>query len=174
VHAWRKHLPFSGPRIDKHPQETVLAYKRRTSATWGLIEWVADSCTRFNVDRLLIEAKASGISAAQELRHRFSGRSWAIELRSVKGDKLSRALAVQPLFTQGMIYAPARDWSELVITEMSMFPVGRYKDLTDSATQALKYLRDVGLADTEVEDQEAKLERVMHRPRPRPLYPGCG
>jgi predicted phage terminase large subunit-like protein len=70
----------------------------------------------------------------------------------VKGDKLSRALAVQPLFTQGMIYAPARDWSGLVITEMSVFPVGRYKDLTDSATQALKYLRDVGLADTEVED----------------------
>jgi hypothetical protein len=25
VHAWRKHLPFSGPRIDKEPQETKLA-----------------------------------------------------------------------------------------------------------------------------------------------------
>jgi phage terminase large subunit-like protein len=96
-------------------------------------------------------------------------------LRSVKGDKLARAVAVQPIFTQGMIYAPARDWSELVITEMSMFPVGRYKDLTDSATQALKYLRDVGLADTEVEDQEAKTETAMRRvERPKRLYPCCG
>jgi phage terminase large subunit-like protein len=92
----------------------------------------------------------------------------------VKGDKLSRALAVQPIFTQGMIYAPGRDWSELVITEMSMFPVGRYKDLTDSASMALKYLRDVGLAETDAEEQEAKTERAMRRlERPKPLYPGC-
>ena len=49
-------------------------------------------------------------------------------------------LAVQPLFSQGMIYAPDRDWSDLVITEMSMFPTGRYDDLTDSASKALKYL----------------------------------
>jgi hypothetical protein len=34
-----------------------------------------------------------------------------------------------------MVYAPDRDWADLVITEMSMFPVGRYKDLTDSASQ---------------------------------------
>jgi phage terminase large subunit-like protein len=73
-----------------------------------------------------------------------------------------------------MIYAPARDWSELVITEMSMFPVGRYKDLTDSASMALKYLRDVGLAETDAEEQEAKTERAMRRlERPKPLYPGC-
>jgi phage terminase large subunit-like protein len=111
------------------------------------------------VDRLLIEAKASGISAAQELRNRYvRDRPWPIQLCQVKGDKLSRALAVQPIFTQGMIYAPARDWSDLVITEMSMFPVGRYKDLTDSASRALKYLRDVGLAETDVEEQEAKTE----------------
>jgi hypothetical protein len=30
IHAWRKHLPFSGPRIEKEAQETKLAYKRRT------------------------------------------------------------------------------------------------------------------------------------------------
>ena len=58
------------------------------------------------MDRLLIEAKASGISAAQELRNRYAGRSWAINLRQVKGDKLSRALVVQPLFAEGLIYAP--------------------------------------------------------------------
>jgi hypothetical protein len=75
VHSWRKHLPFSGPRIDKGTMESLAAYKRRTSSSWGLIEWVADTCTRFNVDRLLIEAKASGISAAQELRNRYAGRS---------------------------------------------------------------------------------------------------
>jgi hypothetical protein len=41
------------------------------------------------------------------------------------------------------------------------FLSGRYKDLTDSATQALKYLREVGLADTEVEEQADKIERAI-------------
>ena len=55
-----------------------------------------------------------------------------------------------------------------------MFSVGRYKDLTDSASMALKYLRDVGLAETDVEEQEAKTALVMRRlERPKPLYPGC-
>jgi hypothetical protein len=69
------------------------------------------------------------------------------------------------------VYAPARDWSELVITEMSMFPMGRYDDLTDGSTQALKFLRDVGMAQTDAEKAEAEREIVMHRPRLRWLYP---
>jgi phage terminase large subunit-like protein len=44
-------------------------------------------------------------------------------------------MAVQPILSQGMVYAPDRIWADLVIMEMSMFPVGRYKDATDSATQ---------------------------------------
>jgi hypothetical protein len=36
----------------------------------GLLEWLMCSCKRYRVDKLLIESKASGISAAQELRKR--------------------------------------------------------------------------------------------------------
>jgi hypothetical protein len=42
---------------------TLLAYKQRTRPTSGLIETVEDTCERFRIDTLLIEAKASGISA---------------------------------------------------------------------------------------------------------------
>ena len=171
VHAWRKHLPFSGPRIEKEPQETALAYKRRTQGTWGLMEWVEGTCTRFRVDKLLIEAKAFGISAAQELCNRFGWQPWSIQLCQPKGDKLARALAVQPIFSQGMIYAPARDWADLVVTEMSMFPAGRYSDLTDSSSQALKYLRDVGRAQSDEEAHHDTIGIVMHRPPRRALYP---
>jgi hypothetical protein len=54
---------------------------------------------------------------------------------------------------------------------MSMFPMGRYDDLTDSSTQALKFLRDVGLAQTDTEKAEAERQTAIHRPRLRPLYP---
>jgi hypothetical protein len=65
------------------------------------------------------------------------------------------------------------DWAELVITEMEVFPKGRYDDLTDSTTQAIKYIRDNGLLQT---DDEARHEELrggaMHRPpRPKALYP---
>jgi predicted phage terminase large subunit-like protein len=138
VHAWRKHLAFSGPRMEKEPNETLPAYKHRTKPTWGLMEWVADTCSRFIVDKLLIEAKASGISAAQEPRNRYASRPWAIQLCQPKGDKLARALAVQPIFSQGAVYAPDREWGDLVITEMSLFPACRFSDLTDSTSQGLK------------------------------------
>ena len=78
---------------------------------------------------------------------------------------------MQPIFSQGMVYAPDRDWAELVITEMSMFPAGRFSDLTDSASQGLKYLRDVGLAQTDEEQHQAEIGTVMHRPRLKALYP---
>jgi predicted phage terminase large subunit-like protein len=146
-------------------------YKARTSGSWGLMEWVQDTCARFKVEKLLIEAKASGISAAQELRNRYGALQMAVQLMPVKGDKVARALAVQPMFSQGMIFAPNREWAEMVITEMSMFPAGRYDDLTDSSTQALKYLRDVGLAQSAEETHEEEIGTVMHRPRFRRLYP---
>jgi predicted phage terminase large subunit-like protein len=171
VHAWRKHLPFSGPRIERGQHETVAMYKARTSGSWGLMEWVQDTCARFKVEKLLIEAKASGISAAQELRNRYGSQPMAVQLCPVKGDKVARALAVQPMFSQGMIFAPNRDWAEVVINEMQIFPAGRYDDLTDSSTQALKYLRDVGLAQSDKEAHEEEIGTVMHRPRPPRLYP---
>jgi hypothetical protein len=39
---------------------------------------------------------------------------------------------------------------------MSLFPAGRFSDLTDSTSQALKYLRDVGLAQSEEKQHETE------------------
>ena len=171
VHAWRKHLQFSAPPIELKPRETRAAYKQRTSQTWGLMEWVHDTCIRFKADRLLIEAKASGISAAQELQNRWGIQDFAVQLCPVKGDKVARAYGVQPTFSQHLVYAPDRDWAEQVIEEMEVFPKGKYDDLTDSATQALKYLRDIGLARTDEEERFADYHRGLLKPKLRPLYP---
>lgn len=186
THAWRKHLQFSADRkllapLPDGPRHLWSGnawrdnpewgrWRRRTQEHWGLIEWVDDTCSRFKVDRLLIEAKASGISAAQELSNRYGRKDWAIELCPVKGDKHARAIAVQATLSQGMVYAPARDWSEMVIDEAAVFPKGKYKDLTDSMTQALKHLRDHGLAETDEEAHAAEMDGVMHKPQPKPLY----
>src|SRR5262249_59435596 len=144
VHAWRKHLPFSGVRIDKGLNETLAAFKRRTMSHWGLMEWVNDTCDRFNVNLLLVEAAGPGLSAAQDLRNRFGLKPWGVHLVKVKGDKVARALAAQATFSQQLVYAPERDWSQMVIDELANFPKGRFDDLVDSTTQAILFLRNTG------------------------------
>jgi predicted phage terminase large subunit-like protein len=143
ANAWRKHLQFSAPRQVQRPGEPYQAWKQRTQRNWGLMEWVHDSCTyihgqpmtlerHWHLDRLLIEDKGPGHSAAQELANRYGIHDFgAIELVKARGDKVARALAAQPNFANGLIYAPNKDWAELVINEMEVFPKGRYDDLTD-------------------------------------------
>jgi hypothetical protein len=65
---------------------------------------------------------------------------------------LARHVGAHPRITQNR-HCPAptfainfRNITAFHNTEMSMFPDGRFSDLTDSASQALKHLREVGLA----------------------------
>ncbi len=162
VHAWRKFLQFSGPRNDVRPGESRMDWIQRTQKEWGLVEWVKYSCERFKVDNLLIEAKANGISAAQELSNRYGRLSFGVQLMQVRGSKEARALAAQPTFSQMLVYAPAREWAEDVITEMSVFPKGKFKDLTDSTTMAIRYLRDGDLLVDDAEHDSRVAESVMH------------
>jgi predicted phage terminase large subunit-like protein len=127
------------------------------------MEWVEYTCRRFKAHRLLIEAKGPGQSAAQELSNRFGILDFVVDPTPVKGDKLSRALAVQANFANGVVYAPNRDWAELVIGEMEVFPKGRYDDLTDSTTQAIKYIRDNGLLQTDEETRHEELRSVVRK-----------
>jgi predicted phage terminase large subunit-like protein len=176
MHAWRRRLRFSSPTIQPEPGENSLQFRARQQKNWGLVDWVADTAKRFKIDRLLIESKASGISAAQSLQDSHPAAGWAIQLVDPKGlDKVARALAVQPSFSQGMVYVPypLREWGEKTIEEMAVFPKGKYKDLTDSMTQAIKHLRDLGLlrSDDEVRrSQREELEKEQKR-KHKPLYP---
>ena len=158
VHAWRKHLEFSGPRLSQAANESKGQWIVRTQPSWGLLEWVKHTCERFKVDNLLIEAKASGMSAAQELQNRYGRLDFGVKLCPVKGSKEARALAAQPTFSQLLVYAPARDWAEDVISEMESFPMHKYDDLTDSATQAVKFMRDNGLLNTDEEARAIEVE----------------
>src|SRR5262249_2356092 len=158
--------------MDKGANETLAAYKHRTRSRWGLMEWVNDTCERFKVNLLLIENKGPGISAAQDLQNRFGQKPWGVHLVKVKGDKVSRALAAQATFAQRMVYAPIRDWSQMVIDELANFPKGRFDDLVDSTTQAILFLRSTGFARTDAEIAAERAEATrLRRPRLARLYP---
>ena len=173
MHAWRKHLEMNGKYEPRLPGETTAEFNRRTQPQWGLVEWLAYTCRRYNADRLIIEGKASGLTAAQEIRRLHGTEGWGVQIVQPNGDKVSRAHAVQPVFSQLLVYAPDKEWAEMVMSEMESFPKGRYKDLTDSATQAMKFMRESGLITHrhEIEYDIAETNRLRSAGNRAALYP---
>jgi predicted phage terminase large subunit-like protein len=114
-----------------------------------LLRKVIQTCRKRQVDRLLVEARANGISVAQEIIRLCGAEEFGVQLvdpRKAGGDKVARAHAVQHLFEAGLVYAPERQWAETVIGECETFPKGAHDDLVDTVTQALWFLRKSGLA----------------------------
>lgn len=176
---------------DRRGQSKLMllhAWKERLTLP-DLVRKAIEECRKYKVHRLLIEAKASGISAAQEIRRMLAeenranrlskGFDFGVELINPKGaDKVARLVSVTNLFVDGLIYAPGykdgswREWVEMVISECAIFPRGAHDDLVDSLTQALRYLRDIGLAERPIEATTRAKERLMFRgQKPGPLYP---
>ena len=174
IHAWRRRLRFSSPKVIPEPGESAYHFALRKDKSIGLTDLVAQTCIKWKVDRLLIEAKASGISAAQTLQDSHPKAGWGVQLVDPKGlDKVARAIAVQPSFSQGMMYVPypLRDWGEKVTEEMAVFPKGRYKDLTDAMTQAVKHLRDNGMLRSDDEVRIEQRETLVPKKKLKALYP---
>lgn len=139
----------------------------------GLVTKVAKTCTAMKVDLLIIENKAAGFSVAQEIRRLYENEKFGVQLCDPKSqDKLSRLYSVQHLFAEGIIYTPERAWSDLAITQVAQFPHSKHDDITDTVSQALRYLRDAGLI-VRAPERAAELESQKIYPgrQNEPLYP---
>lgn len=166
---------------DRHDMPNLMlmeAWHDRV-ALHGLVTKLIEVCTRRSVDRLLIEAKSAGQSAAQEIQRLARGSGWSTVLEPVKGDKVARAWACQPTFQAGQVWAPARNkdgyvlflnWAQMVIDEASIFPKGSNDDLVDTVTQAINHFRRTGMLLTK--DDRVEQLNTRNRPpgRPVPLY----
>ena len=177
--AWSKRLDIQADRdlVERQPQETYPEWVRRTREHWQLVEWVEYSCRRFKVDRLLIENKASGKSVAQTLRALNKSQNWGTTLIDPKGqDKVARVWSVQHMFADGMIFMPVfsdgspREWGQILEDEHAVFPKGSTDDLVDSTSQALKHIRDIGLAVRKDERAQMEADMARHEASPPPLY----
>lgn len=171
INAWRKRLEIHGEDVPKLPNEADSAYFQRASPKWGLVEWIAHSCKKFNADMLIIEGKASGLSVAQEMRRLYANSRWSVQVDSPEGDKTARLYSVQPLFSGGLVYAPDRDWAETCIDEVTSYPRHKFKDLTDSTSMALRFLRKGTMLMRKDEWDAEQAERMRYKPKSKPLYP---
>jgi predicted phage terminase large subunit-like protein len=139
-----------------------------------LVAKVIKVCTDMKVDHLLIENKASGISLGQELHRALGAERFGIQMVDPKNlDKLARLYSVQHIFSERMVWAPDKEWAEMVIRQVATFPKGKFDDLVDCTSQALRYLRDVGLLTRSTERlEQIERDKVYTGRAPEPLYPG--
>jgi predicted phage terminase large subunit-like protein len=124
--------------------------------------WMA---AKWNPEVILIEARASGRSLAQELKRPLPVGSnepalhanIPIEMIEPEADKYTRAVAVTPLPEAGLVWLPdpslpavpgfAPDGYVWVVDyrkELELFPAGRLNDRVDTLVHALTYLRGHG------------------------------
>jgi predicted phage terminase large subunit-like protein len=138
-----------------------------------LVDKVISTCKFMKVDTLLIENKAAGISVGQELRRLMTGEEFGVQLINPGSiDKLSRLYSVQHLFSEGVIYAPDRHWSDLVIKQCEVFPKGKHDDLVDTVSMALRFMRERNLL-VRAPERMAEIDAGRRHvgSRPAPLYP---
>jgi predicted phage terminase large subunit-like protein len=171
MHAWEKRLPIHGPDVLREPGESDFDFKQRQQKDWGLVEHIIDTCNKYNVDMLLIESKASGISVAQEIKRLNKTKVWGVELINPGSlDKVARAYAVSPTFSNGLVFAPDKEWADKVITQCENFPKVKHDDLVDTTSQALKYLRERNLIRRPEEIIEDIRYEGNYKPLTKPVY----
>lgn len=147
----------------KNPKVILLEAWRERLEIRKLVLKILETARRRKADGVLIEAKASGLSVIQEMRRLMREGEFTIFGEVPKGDKVARLHAVVPAFSAGLIYAPTRRWSDMVIDEVATFPRSRWKDLTDTVSAGIKKLRDLGLLQHTGEVEAERLEELAFR-----------
>lgn len=157
---------------DTSPRVIMLYAWQKKLEFPDLVEEVIKQCKKFSVDKLIVESKANGISLAQELRRAVGHEAFGVQLIDPKGqDKIARAYSIQHILAEGIVYAPDKEWAEMVMLQSETFPKGKHDDLVDSFTQALRFLRDSGLL-TRAPERIAEIGESMRNigRSPPPLY----
>jgi predicted phage terminase large subunit-like protein len=108
-------------------------------------------------EMILIEAKASGQSLADEMRLLNLPVSTFSPGRRKGGglDKMTRMHIVSPIFESGKVWYPeGRKFADEVIEEVASFPNGDHDDFCDSMTMALMRFRQGGFISLNGEEFE--------------------
>lgn len=171
--AWRKWVKLRGVNVPREEGEDEASWRLRAEPEWGLVEWTWHTCRKFKVHYLLIESAASGISLHQEMMRQHGKELWITEMVQADTSKETRLHSVQGIFAQGLVWAPNRAWADMVIDEVAKAPFGRYRDLTDTTSMALRRLRDMGMLEFEDERLHEEIESMRFRSvaETLPLYP---
>jgi phage terminase large subunit-like protein len=140
MEAWRRRCKLNDETIDEFGKPK------------GLVQRVIDTARRRKASWIVIEDRTRGKDVADELKRQMRGEEFRIYMFDPRkhGDKVARQHSVQPLYSQGLVYAPGKYelvtdvtgraytevrqefvWVDAVMKEVSAVPRGRHDDLAD-------------------------------------------
>jgi len=137
IDCWAEHLSF--PKLKpKVLEEWRVSYGEGREAK--------------RPDLILVEDKAAGISLIQELRYAH------LPVRAYnpgRADKMQRLQITASIFATGRVWLPessnhkgyVKDWCEGFLSQICAFPDAAHDDYVDSATQAIRLLKDMNWLD---------------------------
>lgn len=160
----------------------------------GLVQRVIATARRFGADRVLVEDKTRGRDVVNEIERQLADTPFQLQLFNPQrhGDKVARLQAIQPLFSQGLVYAPNNhrlrtdaagceyvdthefEWAGSVMREVSSVPKGENDDFADALAQGVITLRDEGYLALTREYIANEMRRRMHRGRRATVKDGYG
>src|SRR5215475_10547213 len=164
-------------RSIKHPQMTLMFAWQERMQIHQLVTKVGTDCKKFKVDRLLIEDKAAGHSVSQELVRLFGTFDFGVELVNPRtgfiksADKIARLQSCVHLWTNSLVWAPDKEWVLPVKKQCAALGRIAHDDLADTCSQALLWLRRVGLAQLKEERAVEVEEEHKYQPKSAALYP---
>jgi len=116
----------------------------------------------WDVDSLIVEAKAAGSPLIFELR--AMGIPVQEFTPSKGNDKIARLNAVADMFASGHVWVPNTHWAEELIEEVASFPSGEHDDMVDSMSQALLRYRRGGFIQLASDEEDEP--RAFRRKEP--------
>ncbi len=170
---WSACVAFGVFEMHGMPKVIMLEAWRERLSLRPLVLKILDTAARRYADGVAIEAKASGISVIQEMRRLMRGEEFTLFPIVPKGDKVARLHAASPAFSAGIVFAPERQWAEMVIDEVAAVPRGKHDDQADCVSQAINHLRKMGLLRHVKEVEADSYDEMLFRgnqPTVREMY----
>jgi predicted phage terminase large subunit-like protein len=141
IDCWAEHLTF--PKL-----------KERVLDEWRVSYGEGRDAKR--PDLILVEEKAAGLSLIQELQ---KAHLMVRGYNPGRADKMQRLQITAAIFTAKRVWLPesevhkgyVKDWVEGFLSQICAFPDSQHDDYVDSATQAMRWLKDMGWLDIDPE-----------------------
>jgi predicted phage terminase large subunit-like protein len=105
---------------------------------YKLIQEILEQQKVYNIKKIYIETKATGISILQELRRLLRGNISVLGLDAGSKSKMERAQSIQPFLESGkVVLVEGGNWQNAFLDEIANFPYGKYDDRVDVLVYAV-------------------------------------
>jgi predicted phage terminase large subunit-like protein len=143
-------------------------YVQRAENHWlnfhELLEKIKEFIKLYNISKVYIEEKASGISIIQELKRQLQGRTSINKVNPASKSKIERAYSIQEYLINEKVVLVEDFWNDYFLTQIASFPFSKHDDLVDTLVYAVQTLIASSYTNRQVEktDEQIVDEALEH------------